>query len=193
MDRTTLIYRVLSDKATDTEKKELEEWIALSEANKTEYDDIKLLWQNAKHAGSPGPDFHFYDGLEQIKALMRRKHRKRRRKRAVIISTALVLIALMAVAHFFFPYHGSGNESQGYHKFDNEPLDRIIDALEKDYDVQIEVENKGILACRFTGTFYNDPVKDMLHSIADGLSLSCESPQEGEYLLKGKGCFDPYR
>ena len=60
MDTTSLIHKVLSGRGSETERADLEEWIGRSEANKTEYNDIRLLWENAKDADRSPADAHFF-------------------------------------------------------------------------------------------------------------------------------------
>ncbi len=185
MDTTSLIHKVLSGKASETERADLEEWIGRSEANKTEYNDIRLLWENAKDTETVRTDVHFYEGFNQIKTLMQRKRRNRKRRK---MTSSAVAMAAIIVIGFFFLYPGSGRESHHYYKFENASLADIISTLEKDFDIRIEVEQKKTLTCRFTGTFYNNPAEDIIKVVSDGLKLRWESHKKGEYRLTGGGC-----
>jgi len=183
MDRTALIYKVLSGTAGEAEKAELEKWISESDENRTEYGDIRLLWGHSNEADSDRS--HFYDGLFQIKTRMHRKRHHRKRKKMVMASS--ILMAGFVIA-FWLLYSGSGRESNRYHKFENASLADIITALEKDYDIRIEVEQRKILTCRFTGTFYNDPVEDIIQAVSGSLDLAFDR-RDGEYKLTGSGCW----
>jgi ferric-dicitrate binding protein FerR (iron transport regulator) len=187
MVTTSLIYKVLSGKAGQAEKAEVEEWIASSDANKEEYDDIRLLWDQARDTDSSPSDAHFYDGFYQIKTLMQRKRRSRKRKK---MTSSAVAMAGVIVIGFFLLYPGSGRESRRYHKFESASLGDIINTLERDYDIRIGVEQRKILTCRFTGTFYNDPVEDIIETVSTGLNLHWESLREGKYRLTGGGCMN---
>lgn len=44
MDKTQLIYRVLSSSASDDEVRKLEQWIALNDENRLHYEELKILW-----------------------------------------------------------------------------------------------------------------------------------------------------
>ena len=187
MDTTSLIHKVLSGKASETERADLEGWIGGSEANKTEYNDIRLLWESGKDTDRSPADAHFYEGLDQIKTIMQRKRRNRKRRK--MTSSAVAMAAIIGIG-FFFLYPGSGRESRRYHKFENASLADIISTLEKDFDIRIEVEQKKTLTCRFTGTFYNNPAEDIIKIVSDDLNLRWESDKKGEYRLTGGGCVD---
>src|SRR5258706_5768296 len=182
MDASSLIYKVLSGKAGEVEKAELEKWISGSDENKTEYDDIRLLWD---HSNDTGDRAHFYDGLYQIRTRMHRKRQHRKRKK--MIMTSSILLAGIIIACWFL-YPGSGRESHRYHKFENASLADIISAIENDYNIRIVVEQRNILACRFTGTFYNDPVEDIIQTVSRSLDLAYEFRRDGGYKLTGSGC-----
>ena len=188
MDKTTLIYKVLAGTAADTEKRELDEWIGRSEANRAEYEDIRLLWENTKGTGKDGDDIHFYDGLDQIRNLMQQRRKRKRRKKVIVSVVLLVfgavmfgyLILLPPVLHPF-----------AYQKFENTTLDSVIHTLEQQYRIDIEVDDRKVLACRFTGAFYNQSVEDIVRVIASNLNLTYEVGGEGRYLLTGQGCQSP--
>ena len=72
MDKGVLIYKVLSQTVSETEKKELNDWIAKSPGNMSDYEDMKFLMENVKDPGeSIATNKHFYDGLQKIKRMIR--------------------------------------------------------------------------------------------------------------------------
>jgi ferric-dicitrate binding protein FerR (iron transport regulator) len=65
MDRVALIYRFLSGEASQSEKQELDEWIAKSEANREEFEDIKLLWENSPLPSDTEQDENGFEKIRQ--------------------------------------------------------------------------------------------------------------------------------
>lgn len=61
MSRVDVIYRVLSGIASKVEKEELERWIGHSEANRAEYEDLKLLYRHSRVARAMPRDRRFYE------------------------------------------------------------------------------------------------------------------------------------
>ncbi len=100
MDKTSLIYKVLEGKASEVEKAELSWWIALSEENKSEYQDIKLLWENSNELNNTA-DNNYDDDLRKIKAAMQAKfnHHNNNKNRVQII---LVIFILIVITLLFF-------------------------------------------------------------------------------------------
>lgn len=189
MNKTPLIYRVLSGKASELEKKELEEWIAQSEDNRIEFDDLKLLLENSPEQDQLPPKSQFYDGLTKIKALMQLKLRKRERnKRAVV----LIIFIAVIIAVLFFSLYRKNSDANEYVRYDNVSLRQVLHMLEKKYDVQIELEKKEIANCKFTGAFYRaENVSNMLQILDEALSLKHKSLGRQKYLLTGSGCPSP--
>jgi ferric-dicitrate binding protein FerR (iron transport regulator) len=185
MNKIFLIDRVLSGNASETERMELEEWISQSEANKIEYQDIKLLWENSREENMADHDDHFYDGLRNIKASIQQKHKSHSRTAPLIIT--IVTITSFAVAYVFF--NNQTNQESQIIRFDNAPLESVIPVLEERYNIHIVVNNKEILACRFTGTFFQaDSVHDVIRSLSSSMALTYEFFDNQEYILTGKGC-----
>lgn len=78
MDKSWLIDKVLSGKASEHEKEELDAWVAADPETKADYEDMKLLWDNARRVGNIQHDPTFYDGLRKIEGkinLLRKKMR----------------------------------------------------------------------------------------------------------------------
>ena len=79
MDKSWLIDKVLSGKASEHEKGELDTWITTDPETKADYEDMKLLWDNARSIGDIEHDDTFYDGFRKIETrinLLRKKIRK---------------------------------------------------------------------------------------------------------------------
>jgi ferric-dicitrate binding protein FerR (iron transport regulator) len=72
-------------------------------------------------------------------------------------------------------------------EFDNTPLNEVITSLGQYFDVTIKVENKKLLGCRFTGSFEQPKLKQVLEVLAE--SMQVRYNYEGNhYTLSGRGC-----
>ena len=187
MNKIVLIDKVLSGNASEAEKTELDVWISESEANQIEYQDIKLLWENTNDVNNAEDDDHFYDGLQKIKASMQSKHKPSIRNKTVIRYAALLSV-LIVLVYLFFKNVETKQQSQ-YIRFDNASLENVVPVLEDQYNIHIEVENKKILGCQFTGTFYQaDSVHDVISSLTGALNLTYVILSDQKYRLIGSGC-----
>lgn len=73
-------------------------------------------------------------------------------------------------------------------KYDGTPVSEVIDQLSQIYDVKYEVENKNILACKFTGNFNNTELKEIHKIIAKTLGLQIVKTEDKKYKITGKAC-----
>ena len=72
-------------------------------------------------------------------------------------------------------------------EFDAVPLNSILATLEDRYGVKFIVESPDLLACRFTGSFG----QDQLHEVLEILSFSLQFDyryQDQQYIIQGQGC-----
>lgn len=92
MDRIALIDKVLSNEAAPHEQAILKRWIAESDANRQEYENIKLLREHAQ--SSPDPHRDDDEGFERVRQRMRKGIGRKRRLR-LAISALLLFIALL--------------------------------------------------------------------------------------------------
>jgi ferric-dicitrate binding protein FerR (iron transport regulator) len=71
--------------------------------------------------------------------------------------------------------------------FSATPLQEVIGLLEKYYGIRVTVSNPGILACRLSATFADEPAERIMTVIAEsfGLQLSAEG---SNFHLTGDGC-----
>jgi transmembrane sensor len=72
--------------------------------------------------------------------------------------------------------------------FKDAMLKEVIEQLEKYFHVTIEIENRELLNCRFTGEFINPKLPEVLDVLSKSLQLSISNKQNGRILIKGKGC-----
>lgn len=188
MDRSSLIYKVLSNEATETQRKELDEWLSQSEENKIEFNDIKLLWETSGNSDQSFPKNQLKEGLSKIKALMQSKLRRREQNTRTWVLIVLAIVSVLVFTYLLFQ-KSQDRDSIGRLKFDNVSLEQVINTLEDQYDVHIEFENKKVSACTFTGIFYQTKnVDEVLQTLDEALNLSHKLTGEGEYLVTGTGC-----
>lgn len=97
LEITERIYNMLKGRITEVEKRELESWIALSPANKDEFEDIKLLLEGRNENGEHSPDSKFYDGLRKIKQIIRDRADAKIRRRVLIFFLIAVSVIVLII------------------------------------------------------------------------------------------------
>jgi ferric-dicitrate binding protein FerR (iron transport regulator) len=182
---TRLIHRVLTNNATDRERKELSDWIAASSENKEEFHDIRLLWSQA----SSTIDQNAVGGrFSKIRTHIENEIGKQKRAqmiRAAVIFGVLTLLALIPIAIF----HLNDNVPHKYLHFENASVETVIKAIESEYGVTIQVEESELLSCKFTGTFYHIQfTSNVLQELSTAMNLSFEELGNRKFKLKGLGC-----
>ncbi len=183
MDKTTLIFKVLSGAANQDEKAELENWIAQHQGNKAEFNDLKLLWDSA-NVDSVDKSVDFYEGLIKIKSRIKETLLTRRRNRA-IMWIGVMGITIVVTIYLFV----TSSPANGLLKFNKTPLTEVIPALEKEFHINIKTGSDEILKCRFTGTFSkNENDLDLVRSLSEAMNLSFEILNDDVYRLTGSGC-----
>jgi ferric-dicitrate binding protein FerR (iron transport regulator) len=71
--------------------------------------------------------------------------------------------------------------------FNNQPIAKVTDILAKYYDTEIEIEDRDIAFCRFSGSFEEQPLDTILKQIKTDLNLVIK--QTGSKItFSGKGC-----
>jgi len=71
--------------------------------------------------------------------------------------------------------------------FNNTKLSEVISTLQGFYKVSISARAPEILNCKFTGSFENSDIDEVMHVISESFNLSL-SQEEGTYVLIGKSC-----
>lgn len=182
MDRVSLIYKVLSGEANPSEQRELEDWIAKSEANREEFEDIKLLWENSSMTNEhPQEDD---SGFEKIRQLMQHRLTVKKRFRyalyTVILAIVTVLFVLLFRQTWLSTTHGA--------RFNNAQMNEVVTVLEKQYDIKIDVDNLKLLHCQLTATFYKVNEEMALKSIEHSLNVEFIVRSRSKYSLIGNDC-----
>lgn len=71
--------------------------------------------------------------------------------------------------------------------FDSSPMATVIDILADYYNTRIELEDKMLAYCRFSGTFENQPLEAILNQIQSELNFVIRNTGT-EIIISGKGC-----
>lgn len=72
--------------------------------------------------------------------------------------------------------------------FENTPMSDVVTQLQRWYGIDIELENKGIHACRFTGTFQDVPLEYILNALTMISSLNYKIDTAQNVTIYGEGC-----
>ncbi|GGK81813.1 hypothetical protein GCM10011405_32000 [Rufibacter glacialis] len=72
--------------------------------------------------------------------------------------------------------------------FQNSSLEAVTQALEEYFKVSIQVQQKKLLACTFTGTFENPDLHEVLAVLEASIEVKIIKKEEGTYSFEGKGC-----
>lgn len=186
MNKVQVIYRVLIGEATDVEKEGLRAWIGHSDANRREYEDLRLLWQRSRGTKGNVKEAGFYEGLERIRIMARARFRRKARSRRAIRLLLTLGCAALAV---FIAVHAVQDFQPNLLRFDDVALQQVLPAIERAYGIEVRVEEDALRACRFTGIFYMvDEPDAVIRSISDAISAELVATAPGKYRLKGAGC-----
>lgn len=182
MDRVSLIYKVLSGEANPSEQKELEDWIGKSEANREEFEDIKLLWENSSMTNDQSDDED--SGFEKIKQRMQHRLKVKRRLRYALYTILLAIVAVLFVLLFRQTWLSTTNGA----RFNNAQMNEVVTFLEKQYHIKIDVDNSKLLHCQLTATFYKVNEQMALKSIEHSLNVEFIVQSKSKYSLTGNDC-----
>lgn len=207
MDKIQLMYKVLAGHATESEKVELDEWMASDPAIQEDFEDIQFVMNDVtnKYEGRNRND-PAYDGLRKIESRIEMSKRNDRLKRygswtlvlaiLVFVLTVVVYLFDLPPAEILLPSlkRGDSPEQSGTMrpdnlKFENDTLGEIINTLENKYGRVLEVNTTALLSCRFTGAFYNDiSFEDIIRTLAQSIGFDYVLINAQKYELHGKGC-----
>ena len=71
--------------------------------------------------------------------------------------------------------------------YQNTTINEIINDLGNNYDAKILLKNRNILDCRYSGSFNNDKVSQILKKLTTSLNLKL-TKEDDVYIITGKGC-----
>ncbi len=181
MDRVSSIYKVLSGEASTLEKDELDEWVAESQANREEFEDIKLLWECAAQGEH---NIEVDTGFEKIKQRMQQQQRKKRQIQYIAFFVILAIIATAIVLIF----RNTGTVKSNGLQFNGIGMVDAIRILERQYSIKVDVHNSELLKCEFSATFYKVDKHTVLKSIEDSMNLEFIDLRKNRYSLTGNNC-----
>lgn len=182
MDRVALIYKVLSGEASLDEKQELDEWIAKSETNREEFEDIKLLWEISPLPSDAEQD---ENGFDKIRQRIQQRSRRKKQIRAVLYACIVITLAVL----FFLLLRQTWLRNPDGVQFNHTGMKDVIRMLENKYHIQIEVNNPELLKCHFTATLYKIQDKQTaLRSIEHSLDVAFIAQSKRKYNLVGNVC-----
>ncbi|WP_026464636.1 FecR family protein [Adhaeribacter aquaticus] len=72
--------------------------------------------------------------------------------------------------------------------FKNQMLDQVIQDVARIYGVRIRLQNAGLAKCRFTASFQDAELKEVLEILQASLQLDYQIQDKLTYTLTGKGC-----
>lgn len=182
MNRSELIFRVLSNQATSQEVKELDAWVNQSKDNREEYEDIKLLWDNSQENEDNDKDDSFYDGLNGIKQTIQGRKRQRQ-ARVILLIFALIFVLYLALSNV--PWSREPISLQ----LVDVPLSDLPIIFRERYKVDVTVPDN-LLACQFSGILYHESAVDALRIIAESLDLTYLKIDKDSFVMVGNGCFE---
>ncbi len=188
MDTVSLINKVLSGSASNNEIDTLKQWLQRSKENQIEFENLKLLWTQETNAVTQ-PEPGFFLGLQAIQS--RIQSRINRKKHIVQIYTAIALVAVLLLTLIYRKDSLTGPEGDNL-QFENATLSTIISTLQKKYSIEILVEKKELLACRFTGTFCHiSGAEQAIKTISLALNVPYKViPDSHIYQFIGSECFE---
>ncbi len=72
--------------------------------------------------------------------------------------------------------------------FENMQMQEVVNKVENYYNIRLKLENPNLKECRFTGTFDQTPLNDVLETLSFGANLQIKKSDSTTYLLSGSGC-----
>ncbi|MFM9950161.1 MAG: FecR family protein [Saprospiraceae bacterium] len=72
--------------------------------------------------------------------------------------------------------------------FRGAPMKQVVEALERHYKIQIDLNSSGIVNCPFSGKFDQAPLEAVMETIAVTLEAKTTRLTESEYRISGGGC-----
>ena len=73
-------------------------------------------------------------------------------------------------------------------QFEDDPLREVISDLSRHYGVKLELQNSNLQACRFTGTFTNARLEEVLRVLQASLDITFKNSGAQSIIISGQGC-----
>lgn len=111
MDYNILIHKYLTGEITSEEKKTLDEWLMINPQNRQEFEEIKLIWENADEEVEV-TDEHFQEELQKLESAVQesiqkdnfiKQYKRSNRVRNLVFITLFIFSGLLAAWPYFKP------------------------------------------------------------------------------------------
>jgi hypothetical protein len=202
MDKSLLMYKILSGNATELEINEFTSRISNEPGYAEEFEELRLVYESSLNIEEKivERDDRFYDGLrkiqDRIKAL---KIAKKRTKRFKIAGISVAIAATFFMTFLYVLGSNSPfrltipitpgivlNENLD---FEEASLESIIDLLENKYHLVIKVSSNELLPCKFTGMFQKGlTIESVIRTLAQAEDFKCKMIDQETYEFQGTGC-----
>lgn len=73
-------------------------------------------------------------------------------------------------------------------QFNGQPLAEVVQVLERYYGVRLQLQHQAIASCRFTGSFEDAALEEVLQVLEATLQLEYAKQNHASYILNGQGC-----
>lgn len=73
-------------------------------------------------------------------------------------------------------------------QFNGQPLREVLSDLERYYNLKIQLKQPNLGSCRFTGTFQNSDLQEVLQVLEASLQVKIAKQDEQTYRITGEGC-----
>ena len=73
-------------------------------------------------------------------------------------------------------------------QFDGQTLQEVLQDLKRYYDVRLQLQNSALANCRFTGSFDQAKLEDVLQVLTATLQLEYKQQADQTIILRGQGC-----
>lgn len=199
-DKTHLIRKVLLNQATEQERIELDAWMKSDREHAEQVEDFKILYGQWSHDTDPQYDDDADRPLRQIqKSIQQIKQKERRsiaRKTGAWSIAGFIFVGVLYFSYDKITCHADKGHRQGKWSgvklstslsFNDTPLSTVLQVISEKNHVPFTAKSKGLLACKFTGTFYKGTaMKDVMAALAEseGFRYTFE-PANVELIGKG--------
>ncbi len=185
MDRDieSLIYKVLEDKATDSEAAVLASWRRMSPENEGEFQSFRILSVSAQADDAHSDLERGRNKLMMVIQSLEKKRRNTIRLRKIVSVVLFVLTLIVSVWNVVSEVNA--NSAAMY--FRNSSLSQVATFLAKNSDVTLSGERTEMENCRFDGyiVIRGDGV-EAARMVLNALKLTYTIDSQRNFLISGK-------
>jgi len=176
------IIKVLDGRADKAMLDAFSHWMALSDAHREEFRQVRQLWMLTR---GPWPVTTDREPLTRIHERVTRNHRMKRNRQAIFTMAAILAFSL--AAWILWPAQPPVTSGMNL-TFNHASLKDVAGQLEKTFNIDIEITRPELEACLFTGSFSKaSTLKDIMNAISHSLSINVADTRRG-YEWRGSGC-----